>query len=66
AEKKREFRTATDLLKSFLKQDNLRERGIPENLVASMKKAKIFEHDDMWLFIKKEKGFSQLLKREYF
>jgi len=66
AEKRRDFRSATDLLRAFLKQDDLKERGVPENLVAPMKKAKVFEHDDMWLFIKKEKSFSQLLKREYF
>ncbi|MFH0832344.1 MAG: CCA tRNA nucleotidyltransferase [Candidatus Aenigmatarchaeota archaeon] len=68
AEKDRDYKTAHQLLKSFIgkKAKELVAAGIPDNIAKEFVKAKILESDDFWKFVRKNKNISIFLKAKYF
>lgn len=67
-EKERENKTASRLLKNFLRKrvKELRDSGIPENIAREFGKAKLLEHEDFWKFVEENKEFSSFLREMYF
>ena len=68
ADKEREFRTATELLKPFMKKKaaEMETMGIPDNIAKEFTKGKILEDTAFWNFVKKNKDFSAFLRKKYF
>ena len=68
AEKKRDFLSASQLIKSSMKktEQDLSEAGIPKNLIKEFQKAKIIEGKDFFSLLKKNKGFSAFVRERYF
>ncbi len=68
AEKEREFRSASQLLKDFIRKTagELEKQGIPRNIAVQMGKAKILEHDEFWNYVKSNSDFSAFLKKKFF
>jgi tRNA nucleotidyltransferase (CCA-adding enzyme) len=68
AEKEREFKSAHELFLWFLglKEEEMREKGVPKNLAKSLKQAQLLEHDMFWKMLKENKDFSAFLRKEYF
>ncbi|MFH0949053.1 MAG: CCA tRNA nucleotidyltransferase [Candidatus Aenigmatarchaeota archaeon] len=67
AEIKRRFISTTPLLQSLTKKsmNELIEAGIPENLVAYVKSAKIID-TGFWGFVRKNSHFSSFLRKKYY
>ena len=68
AEKEREFKTASQLLKNILAKsfEELRSMGIPDNIAKLLPKAKLIEGREFWEFVKEKYGFSAFLREKYF
>jgi len=66
-EKKREFKTATELLEKFFckEPDELMKLGVPNKLANVLFNSRVIEGDDFWKLLK-NKDFSIFLKEKYF
>ena len=68
AEKEREFRSASQLLKSILAKsaEEMKRIGIPDNIAKPMQRARLLEGKDFWDFVQENSGFSIFLREKYF
>ncbi|MFH0836657.1 MAG: CCA tRNA nucleotidyltransferase [Candidatus Aenigmatarchaeota archaeon] len=62
----RKYRKPEDLIKDFLKKDNLEQRGIAKNLVEPLKKATLIRGKAVFSLIQKNKKLSDYVRRRYF
>jgi tRNA nucleotidyltransferase (CCA-adding enzyme) len=67
ADRKREFLSATDLLKSFVKKppEKLAEQGIPRNIVKEFSNAKVVEDNAFWKLLKNEEISAKVREKYY-
>ncbi|MBI2075949.1 MAG: CCA tRNA nucleotidyltransferase [Candidatus Aenigmarchaeota archaeon] len=68
ADKKRDFRKASEFVKDFLAKDRdyLVSRGIPENIAGLFLKARFLQGEEFWEFVRENEGFSAFLMEKYF
>lgn len=68
ADKERDFKTATKLIKSVLKKKRaeMEAVGIPNNIAKKMRKARLLEGKSFWSFVSKKKDLSIFLRKKYF
>ncbi len=68
AEKEREFRLASQLLKHILAKsaEELNAMGIPDNIAKALQRGRFVDGKDFWDFVKDDYSFSAFLKEKYF
>ncbi len=66
AEIKRKYRIPESLLKDFLQQNNLEEKGIPAKIVEAISSAKILSDKEVWRVVKKNRNLSGSIRKRYF
>lgn len=68
ADRKRDYITAIDLLKSFIRKplEKMPDEGIPKNIAKEFSSSRILEDEQFWKFIEKNQEISGKIKEKYF